>query len=68
MKADLLQPVLELLPDGSCSSVLFSAGLHDKARRILAAAARAGQDLDESKAVTVRIVEYTVPGRGRRQR
>ena len=51
VKADLVLPVLELLPDGSYSSVLFRPGLHDKARGILIAAARAGEDLDEDKAV-----------------
>jgi hypothetical protein len=54
VKADLLLPVLELLPDGSYSSVLFRAGLHDKARAILTAAARAGENLDGDKAVAVR--------------
>jgi hypothetical protein len=63
VKADLVLPVLELLPDGSYSSVLFRPGLHDKARRTLIDTARAGEDLDEAKAVTVRVVEYTVPGR-----
>ena len=63
VKADLMLPVLELLPDGSYSSVLFRPGLHDKARRMLIAAARAGEDLDAGKAVAVRVVEYSVPGR-----
>jgi hypothetical protein len=63
VKADLLLPVLELLPDGSYSSVLFRPGLHDKARAILTAAARAGEDLDGREAVAVRVVEYSVPGR-----
>jgi hypothetical protein len=63
VKADLLLPVLKLLPDGSYSSVLFRPGLHDKARAILTAAARAGEDLDSGKAVAVRVVEYSVPGR-----
>jgi hypothetical protein len=38
VKADLVLPVLELLPDGSYSSVLVRPGLHDKARRLLIAA------------------------------
>jgi hypothetical protein len=63
VKADLLLPVLELLPDGSYSSVLFRPRLHDKARAILTAAARAGEDLDGEKAVAVRVVEYSVPSR-----
>jgi hypothetical protein len=63
VKADLILPVLELLPDGSYASVLFRPGLHDKARAILTAAARAGEHLDDSKAVPVRVIEYSVPGR-----
>ena len=63
VKADLVLPVLDLLPDGSYSSVLFRPGLHDKARQILIAAARTGEHLDEDKAVAVRVVEYSVPGR-----
>jgi hypothetical protein len=63
VKADLALPVLDLLPDGSYSSVLVRPGLHDKARRLLIAAARAGEDLDAGDAVTVRVVEYAVPGR-----
>jgi hypothetical protein len=63
VKADLMLPVLDLLPDGSYSSVLFRPGLHDKARRMIIEAARAGEDLDQDKAVRVRVVEYTVPGR-----
>jgi hypothetical protein len=63
VKADLVLPVVELLPDGSYFSVLFRPGLHDKARAILTAAARAGEALDDGKAVPVRVVEYSVPGR-----
>jgi hypothetical protein len=43
--------------------VLLRPGLHDKARRLLIAAARAGADLDAGDAVIVRVVEYAVPGR-----
>jgi hypothetical protein len=64
VKADLVLPVLGLLPDGSYSSVVFRPGLHDKARQILIAAASAGEHLDEDKAVAVRVVEYSVPGHG----
>jgi hypothetical protein len=62
VKADLPLPVLELLPDGSYSSVLFRPGLPGKARAILTAAARAGEPMDGG-AVAVRVVEYSVPGR-----
>ena len=49
VKADLVLPVLELLPDGSYTSVLFRPGLHDKARRTLSGVARAGEDLDAGR-------------------
>jgi hypothetical protein len=52
VKSDLVLPVLELLPDRSYSSVPFRPGLHDKARRLLIAAARAAEDLDENEVVT----------------
>ena len=64
VKADLPLPVLELLPDGSYSPVLFRPGLPGKARAILTAAARAGEPMD-ARAVAVRVVEYSVPGRHR---
>jgi hypothetical protein len=43
VKADLRLPVLELLPDGSCLSVVARPALHDKARNKLIAAAHAGE-------------------------
>ena len=61
VKADLTLPVLELLPDGSYSSVLVNPKIKGKARQALIEAARAGQDLEEDKARYVRVVEY---GRG----
>ena len=63
VKADLVLPVLELLPDGSYSSVLVSPKISGKARQALMAAARAGEDLDQDKARYVRVIEYQVPGR-----
>jgi Insertion element 4 transposase N-terminal/Transposase DDE domain len=63
VKADLALPVLDLLPDGSYSSVLVSPKIRGKARQALIEAARAGQDLDEDKARYVRVVEYEVPDR-----
>ncbi len=61
VKADLTLPVLDLLPDGSYSSVLISPKIRGKARQALLDAARAGQDLDQGQARYVRVVEYTVP-------
>ena len=58
-------PVLELLPDGSCRSVLIRTGLKDrpKARQQLIEAARRGQQLDPGQARYVRVIEYEVPDR-----
>jgi hypothetical protein len=61
VKADLTLPVLNLLPDGSCSSVLVNPKVRGKARQALIEAARAGQDLDEDQARYVRIIEYEIP-------
>ena len=63
MKADLTLPVLDLLPDGSYSSVLVNPKIRGKARQALIEAARAGEDLDEDQARRVRVVEYEVPDR-----
>ena len=63
VKADLTLPVLEILPDGSYSSVLVSPKIRGKARQALIEAARAGEDLGEDKARRVRVVEYEVPDR-----
>jgi hypothetical protein len=63
VKSDLRLPVLELLPDGSYSSVLVNPGIRGKARQVLVEAARAGDDLDQDKARRVRVIEYEVPDR-----
>jgi hypothetical protein len=63
VKADLRLPVLDLLPDGSYLSLVAKPTLHDKARRKLIAAARAGERLDPAQAMRVRVIEYDVPGR-----
>jgi hypothetical protein len=63
VRSDLRLPVLELLPDGSYSSLLVSPKIGGKARQQLIEAARAGQDLDEDKARRVRVAEYEVPDR-----
>ncbi len=61
VKADLTLPVLDLLPDGSYSSVLVNPKVRGKARQALIEAARAGQDLDQDQARYVRVIEYEVP-------
>jgi hypothetical protein len=63
VKADLRLPVLELLADGSYSSVLVNPDIRGKARQQLIEAARAGKDLDEDQARRVRVAEYEVPDR-----
>ena len=63
VKSDLTLPVLQILPDGSCLSVLVDPKIKGKARRVLTDAARAGEDLDEDKAALVRVIEYEVPDR-----
>jgi hypothetical protein len=63
VKADLRLPVLELLPDGSYTSLVAKPALHDKARAGLIAAARAGEYLDPAQAMRVRVIEYEIPDR-----
>jgi hypothetical protein len=63
VKADLTLPVLDLLPDGSYSSVLVSPKIRGKAREALIKAARAGENLDEDQARYVRVAGYEVPDR-----
>ena len=63
MKADLRLPVLGLLPDGPCRSVLVSPKIKGKTRQQLSGAARRGEDLDQHKARYVRVIEYEVPDR-----
>jgi hypothetical protein len=63
VKADLTLPVLDLLPDGSYSSVLISPKIRGKGRQQFIEAARAGEDLDEGQARYVRVIEYQVPDR-----
>jgi hypothetical protein len=63
VKADLTLPLLELLPDGSYTSVLVSPKIRGKARQTILEAARADQDLDQDKARYVRVVDYEIPDR-----
>jgi len=66
VKSHLRLPVLELLPDGSCRSVLITPELKARpaARQQLIQAARRGEELDPDRARYVRVIEYEVPGRG----
>jgi hypothetical protein len=63
VRADLTLPVIEMLGDGSYSSVLVNPKIRGAARQRLVEAARAGQDLPPEQAVGVRVIEYTVPDR-----
>jgi hypothetical protein len=63
VKADLRLPVLDLLPDGSYTSLVAKPTLHDKARNKLIAAACAGEHLDDGQAMRVRVIEYEIPDR-----
>ena len=63
VKSDLTLPVLEILQDGSYRSVLVSPKIKGRARQQLISAARAGDELDRDKAMTVRVIEYEVPDR-----
>ncbi len=60
VKADLRLPALQLLPDGSYTSVLIDPKIRGTARTRLIEAARAGQDLTPAQARHVRVVEYQV--------
>jgi hypothetical protein len=63
MKANALLPVLQMLPDGSCRSVLIGPKITGRKREALITAARDGGDLDEDLARPVRVIEYEVPDR-----
>ena len=62
-KSDIRLPVLEILPDGSYRSVLVTPRAKAAARQELVDAARAGEELDGSRARHVRVVEYEVTDR-----
>ncbi len=61
VKPDLTLPVLDMLPDGSHSSVLVNPKIRGKARQALIGAARAGKDLPEGGQARPR--ERPWPGR-----
>jgi hypothetical protein len=58
--------VLRVLADGSCLSVLISPQIDRRRgeRRALAAAAQAGQHLDDAKARYVRVIDYQAGDQG----
>jgi hypothetical protein len=55
--------VLELLPDGSCRSVLLNPEVSGTARNRFIEAARNSGDLDPARARHVRVIEYEIPDR-----
>jgi len=63
VKSDIRLPVLELLPDGSCRSVLVNPKITWNRRAALPGAAGRGQDLGPDQARYVRVIEYDVPDR-----
>ena len=65
VKSHLRLPVLELLGDGSCRSVLITPELKARpaARQQLIEAARRGEELDPGRARYVRVIDYEVPDR-----
>jgi Insertion element 4 transposase N-terminal/Transposase DDE domain len=63
VKSDLRLPVIEVLPDGSYTSVLIDPKITGKARERIIQAAKAGQDLDPARSRYARVIEYEVPDR-----
>jgi hypothetical protein len=61
--AQLGLPVVAVLPDGTCLSVLVSPGIRRARRAAIIEAARAGHGIDPADAHLVRVVEYEVPDR-----
>jgi hypothetical protein len=57
-------PLVGMLGDGSYLSMVFPARIRGPERERILAAARAGHDIDEDKARTVRVVEYQIPDHG----
>lgn len=63
VSANLRLPVLEWLPDGSYRSVVINPKVRGRRREALIAAAAAGDDLDPTQAMRVRVVEYMIDNR-----
>ena len=57
-------PLVEMLPDGSHTSVVFAETVSSEQRADLLDRARAGRRPDPGEARVVRVVEYYVDGRG----
>jgi hypothetical protein len=56
-------PVVDVLSDGTYTTVLINPRIRGTRRQRILAAARAGQDLDPQEAHLARVVEYDVPDR-----
>src|SRR5215468_11662226 len=63
VKSGIRLPVLELLADGSCRSVLVNPKITWNRRAALLEAAGRGDDLEPGQARYVRVIEYDVPDR-----
>jgi hypothetical protein len=66
VKRDLTLPVLEALADGSFRSALINPQVTGKRRQRLLARLRAGEPVEVTQAVAVRVVEYEVTDRAGR--
>jgi Insertion element 4 transposase N-terminal len=56
-------PVVEVLADGTFTSVVINPKVRGARREKIIASARAGEDLDPDQAHPVRVIEYDVPDR-----
>ncbi|MGH3567644.1 MAG: transposase [Pseudonocardia sp.] len=63
VSATLRLPALGWLPDGSFHSMLINPKIRGRRREALIAAALAGEDLDPTQAMAVRVVEYMIDNR-----
>jgi hypothetical protein len=59
--------VVTPLPDGSYRSVVFRPKLRDHHRAAIIAAIRAGESVHPAQALAVRVIEYDVPDRERKE-
>ena len=63
VNANVQLPILEWLPDGSYTSVVFSATVRQGRRRQLIEQVRVGGTIDPEYGCVVRVIEYQVPDR-----
>jgi hypothetical protein len=61
--SQLRLPVVEVLTDGTFTSVVINPKVRGARREKIIEAARAGEDLDPDQAHLVRVIEYDVPDR-----